>query len=235
MDTDKEKIWGCFLPSPDIDQIAVEANGDKWVSRYRSHEFRIYSAPVSFQSSGKKKTAIVGAIKDLTRKLEYIITGDVRVMITCHSPEQVRFEHDCMYDMDNVIKPILDGICGPEGLICDDCQVEYISNHWMDHVESEYFDVKIDYVYNEFMPKHGIVFVNIDRALCYPLLVEKRNIDVVKSLQVMHEEKNKLMSEGALYGDCYEFIPLQRVFHKSKISKFRVVTVDEFIIEASKS
>ena len=46
--------------------------------------------------------------------------------------EQDRYESDAAPDVDNILKPLLDGLCGPEGVLIDDCQVQAVDCRWID-------------------------------------------------------------------------------------------------------
>ncbi|MHA7862980.1 RusA family crossover junction endodeoxyribonuclease [Flagellimonas marinaquae] len=82
--------------------------------------------PVSLQSSSRKKEFIKNEIRKTTSKLKYLLSGDVKVEIQWILHEQERYESGESPDIDNIIKPILDGISGPNGILIDDCQVQTI-------------------------------------------------------------------------------------------------------------
>lgn len=198
-------------------------------------EFTVYTSPVSFQAPAQAKSVVITAIREEIKHIQYFLNGDIRVYITSYSPEQRRFEQDNMYDVDNVIKPILDGLSGPEGLIFDDCQVQHVSNTWIDHNGRERFSVLIEYAHDEFINRNNLVFVQVENALYYPARIDKKYIALIEAVKMMHEYKNKLISHGYEYERYSRFLPCQRAFHKSRISRFETLTIDEFKERAASS
>lgn len=191
-------------------------------------EFTVRLSPVSFQAPAKAKSIVVKSIKKEIEDVSFFMVGDVRVYINSYSSEQRRFEQDNMYDVDNVIKLILDGISGPEGLIFDDCQVQHVSNTWIDNCGDEHFSVQIEYARDEFIKKGNIVFVQIENALCYPARLDKKYVDYIEAIEKMYEYKNKLKKYGWEYERYVQILPCRRAFHKSRVSQFETLTINEF-------
>jgi len=51
----------------------------------------------------------------------YLPLGDVKVSIEWTLHEQDPYESDAAPDVDNILKPLLDVLCGPDGILIDDC------------------------------------------------------------------------------------------------------------------
>lgn len=90
---------------------------------------KIEASPASMQSRKEAIEALQKAVREHTTKYKFLLTGDVNVEITWHFHERGRYESDASADIDNLLKPMLDAFCGPEGLIVDDCQIRSLDQH----------------------------------------------------------------------------------------------------------
>src|SRR5215213_8655356 len=81
-------------------------------------------APVSFQATATRKAAIVTLLKATAAPCQYLLSGDVKMEIQWEISARERYERDSSADVDNIVKPIMDGLCGPDGILIDDCQVQ---------------------------------------------------------------------------------------------------------------
>ncbi|MCI5130534.1 MAG: RusA family crossover junction endodeoxyribonuclease [Candidatus Electrothrix sp. EH2] len=81
-----------------------------------------------------------------------------------------RYETDTSADIDNIIKPLLDSLCGPSGILIDDNQVQCVTCYWLDtsDYESEKINISIDYIDDEYISKEGLIFINesVDYSAC---------------------------------------------------------------------
>ena len=83
--------------------------------------------PVSLQATGESKRAFIRKVREQCSCYSFLLTSDVQIGVTWHIHEQERYETDRSPDVDNILKPLLDGLCGPEGILIDDNQVQSIS------------------------------------------------------------------------------------------------------------
>lgn len=184
-----------------------------------SLEFEVSAAPVSFQASARQKAPVVAAIRARTAACQYLLSGDVKVAIQWHVSERTRYESDASADVDNIIKPILDGLTGPDGIFIDDCQVQEITCYWTGRdAGPEALQIELRAVGDEYVSKQGLIFLDVGRGLFFPL-----NGDIPPPLlpgfadavlRRVHEKEPYLR-------------PIQRLFHKSRLRGFRTVTVGE--------
>ena len=189
--------------------------------------------PVSLQSSSRKKEFIKNEIRKTTSKLKYLLSGDVKVEIQWILHEQERYESGESPDIDNIIKPILDGISGPNGILIDDCQVQTIWSHWLDWTKNEHqINIEIRYRADEFVAKSNLIFVNIGRKLYMPFhtdLDKEANKLIIESLLQMMKLKKEVMDETGDYYLTKFFHSGQRVFHKNRVFEdFRTMEYEEF-------
>jgi hypothetical protein len=186
-------------------------------------------APVSLQGSKRKKAHITNKIRSITRQANYFLTGDIKVEVQWLVNESVRYETTTSPDVDNVLKPILDALSGPEGIIINDCQVQSVSCFWMggwltddqEHVISIRFDPEA------WIKKEGLIFVNVDGKLCWPIsqMMLKSNslLQTLSHLETTIAWRNALMKSTADEWAARQFLPIQRFFHKAHLKGFPVV------------
>lgn len=190
---------------------------------YGELNFSFKLEPVSLQSKPQKKDFIRNEIRKSTKILKYLLSGDVKVEIQWMVHEQERYENAKAPDMDNIIKPILDALSGPEGVLIDDCQVQTIGSHWIDWSKKEHqINVFIKYIPDDFVLKKNLVFVNMGSNLFMPLhshLSKKVMKPVLDHLKMMFEFRNKVLDTTSDYYQAKMFMSTQRIFHKSRINE----------------
>lgn len=134
-----------------------------------------YRPPASLQSRRSKKgqaSAISAAIASDT---DQIFLGDVSVSIEWLVEEEDRYLSDAP-DIDNILKPILDALCGPEGILIDDVQVQQIDVRWLNGWNPEtgppfQYRVRVAAVTGSFLWRAGLTFVRVGdkKKVCYPI------------------------------------------------------------------
>jgi Holliday junction resolvase RusA-like endonuclease len=87
---------------------------------------------VSLQASREKKDKITAAIKNYIGDFPHIILCDVAVTLTIILNETKRHQTHLTPDIDNIVKPTIDAICGPAGLIANDNQMQAVTSYWLD-------------------------------------------------------------------------------------------------------
>ncbi|MFV0145580.1 RusA family crossover junction endodeoxyribonuclease [Empedobacter falsenii] len=190
--------------------------------------------PVSLQSNSQKKEFVKNEIRKITNQIKYVLSGEIKVEIQWLVHEQERYESPNAPDMDNIIKPILDGLSGPNGIIIDDCQVQTIGSHWIDWIKKEHkININIQFVADEFVSKNNLVFVRIDRNLYMPiqsdLPIEAKKI-LIEYLQKVVDLKNEIYDKTNDYYEAKRIMPIQRLFHKSRINEnFTLLEVEEYL------
>jgi Holliday junction resolvase RusA-like endonuclease len=90
-----------FGPSPDIN-IALDLT------------------PVSLQGSAQSKEHIREAVRRRCERASHLLSREVSVEIEWTLYERYRWDTPGVLstpDVDNIIKPLLDGLCGPRGIL----------------------------------------------------------------------------------------------------------------------
>lgn len=92
-------------------------------------------APVSFQGSPGARRRLEQIVREAATKPGRLLTGEVGIEIEWLLHEKRRWESPHTLgtpDLDNILKPLIDGLCGPTGLLIDDCQVQAVACNWID-------------------------------------------------------------------------------------------------------
>jgi hypothetical protein len=155
----------------------------------------------------------------------------VGVTIELWRREQEQYESDRSADIDNVIKPILDGLVGPEGVMIDDNQVQNVQCYWIQHLEAPKAILTIDNRLREFVDdKDKLVFIHMGKQLYFPLngfLPNKILLGMLDMLEKYRDTRAELEAQGVGYHDFRYFMPVQRYFHKTRLSKFRCMELSD--------
>ena len=129
-------------------------------------EFELTHNPIGRQSNNRDGyRAFKDAVSSCVRPVQYLLSGEVQLEVEWYIHERERYETDRSPDVDNILKPILDGISGPDGLLINDCQVQAIDCRWIDQAEeSQSLFVRVRFMSDEWAPKKQLAFVHCSRA-----------------------------------------------------------------------
>lgn len=190
-------------------------------------EFSLNAAPVSQQSSNRRKRHLTTLVRKVFQSVEYLLTGDIKLDIEWFMSEKSRYESDGFPDVDNIIKPLLDALKGPNGIMIDDCQVESVHCRWVDWTKSDQkLNFKIRYTPDLWVKKAGLTFIHIGDRLCFPLpsAVPDDAKHLVVLVAQMSQQAKKNLEDGEMdYYRARLILPLQRFYHRSKLADFEVI------------
>lgn len=208
---------------------SIEANGlSECPDPYGEIQFVISLPPISQHANGKTKANFKEGVRNITRKSKYLLSGDVRLEVEWFLQEHVRYESDRSPDLDNILKPLIDALCGPDGLIVDDNQIQRISCAWIDWQKpGEKIIVTLKYSPYEWLPKEGLFFVQLEGALCMPIgsnLSPTAQLMLVDTFERMLSLRKQLIEQGMNNYSARSVMSVQRVFHKTRLKYFEVVT-----------
>nr|CBX29263.1 hypothetical protein N47_J02440 [uncultured Desulfobacterium sp.] len=190
-------------------------------------EFSIERPPVSLQSNGDRKREFKEHVAAKVEKVGFLLSGDVSVRIQWNVHEQKRYENNTSADVDNIVKPLLDAICGPNGILIDDNQVQAIECFWIDSYEYnwEQIDIRIKFMPDEYLPKNGLAFVCMDKNICIPFLKNRRPEEQVLFISAQERKlalRDEMMKNGMSYYESKDVMSVQRFFHKSRLQGFDI-------------
>jgi len=199
---------------------------------YGELSFTVNMSPVSLQSKKVNRDKLRDAIWEITKPLEYIFIGDIQLEIEWHALPKERFESDKSPDVDNIIKPIIDALCGVNGLMIDDCQLQSLCSYWMyNYTGEEKIIFTIKYIDDQWTTKNQLIFIQFDEALCLPLegYLPKSAITLMISLcKQGFAARQKLAKLGVHDSYTRAILPAYRVFHRTRIKDFPVYKIEEY-------
>lgn len=206
-------------------------------SPFGNGSFLVEGAPASLQSPRKLKDDFIARVRDAIKHLDYYLTGDVTLDVYWFLHRDIRYRTDKSPDVDNILKPLIDALCGPDGLLVDDCQLSRVNVEWISWIHPDKQQVKLElrFIDSDFHKKAGLFFVDFGKGLCYPFSGHIPHVGLVKLLETMRfmQEQAELIrpySEEA----AYALSSVQRPFHRSRIARFPVLTYDEAIKSRTK-
>ncbi len=188
--------------------------------------------PVSQQARSESKAAFQAAVRKELTPYQFFLSGEVSVTVEWTVNEYERYETDRSPDVDNILKPLLDALTGPSGIIIDDNQIQHVSCHWDDTTgKDERLTVRIGYTPDEWLHKRDLFFVQLENALCVPLSCdmppEFQQIVIERYLHALKTRRDAL-DRGIDFGSASVVMPVQRMFHRTRLRGFRVLSLDEF-------
>lgn len=195
-------------------------------------EIRLELAPVSQQAAAETKRRFKEALRSVTRTAQFMFSGDVRLSVQWFISERARYETDRSPDVDNILKPLIDGLVGAEGLLIDDNQIQHVSCSWLDSInDAEQLQVELRFLDGEWVPKKGLVFVQFSDGLCLPIpgslskKIQLKFLDAYSHLLDARSEANRM---GIDYAWAKMLMPSQRVFHRTRVHAFPVLRESDF-------
>jgi hypothetical protein len=139
--------------------------------------------------------------------------------------ERLRYQSPFSPDVDNILKPLLDAIRGPDGLLVDDCQVQAVSCHWIDWPSSfQRVSFELRYMPDDYIQKTGLVFVHIGRQLYMPLnetppaKTQLLLLDAWSQMMATSEALERFTND---YAVAKAVTPIQHPFHGSRLRGFK--------------
>ena|ERR1700741_721855 len=188
--------------------------------------------PVSFQAAATKKSAIRAALTTIVSPTEYLLAGDVQIAIEWRISALARYQSDNSADVDNIVKPILDALSGPDGIMIDDCQVQSLACYWtggFSGPDNESVSIELGFDPDAYLPKAGLVFLHVERGLHFPIhdASPAAALLIGEHITKRFQDVREMTSIGTELGPAHLLLPIQRVFHRSKIRGFRTTTLEE--------
>lgn len=196
-------------------------------------EIRIPLAPVSIQSSSQSKAEFKAKVREQCAPFSFLLACDVQIEVTWHIHEQERYETDRAPDVDNILKPLLDALSGPDGVLIDDNQVQSICCSWVDWTRrDEEISISIRFYDDEgWMPKGHFKFVQFEKGLCYPVATyfpRELQEAFVRIFEKGLTARADLEKIGVGYEEARALMPVARIFHRTRVSDFPVITLEQF-------
>jgi Holliday junction resolvase RusA-like endonuclease len=171
--------------------------------------------PVSQQARAESKAHFQAEVKNAVATYGFLLSGDVSVAVEWSISQRTRYETDRSPDVDNILKPLIDALVGPAGLMIDDNQVQHVSCHWIDsYDEEESIAVRLRFSPDEWFQKDGLLFVQLEGGLCVPVpggTPIEFQIQIVDAYTTALRLRSEMLQAGLGYYDANVCMPVQRV------------------------
>jgi hypothetical protein len=191
--------------------------------------FAIKARPVSLQGSPAAKRELKRLVTRAIFKSQFLLSGEVEFLITLQVHERERYEGIFSPDVDNIIKPLLDALCGSKGILVNDCQVQSVRCSWIDWTRTDHnllFEIRHEP--DAWIPKKNLVWVEVADKLCMPLNTDAKPAVQEAMLAVwqrMFSTRKELLKRGADYYEALTVMPIQRPFFKARLKGFKVISL----------
>lgn len=179
--------------------------------------FRIFGRPPSIQSRSELKNYFKEKVRDMTSQSDFIITGTCHIAIDYRCNHITRRKNPGIYDMDNIVKPIIDTLVGLDGLIVDDVLINRVTVNWQDTQDEEHSEIEIEYPILLFEKKNRLIFIKSPSGWCYP--TSRPIIEDEQHLELLRQHFSTwdaIRSEDNYYESVYS-LPLQSFIFHSKL------------------
>lgn len=195
-----------------------------------SLDFSIAITPVSHQAESNQRRTVKESVATIVKPVKYLLSGEVQIKIEWLIHERERYESDTSPDVDNILKPLLDGLCGPEGLLIDDCQVQAVDCRWIDWTLNEQqVNFRVRFFPDEWVEKSDLVFVHLERSLCFPICQHyppEAQLLILKVYEQSMKSRNEIEELTGDYYTAKRVMPIQRLFHKSRLQAFKKLELE---------
>lgn len=176
-------------------------------------------------------------------KFDWIIAGSVNVELLWYINAVQRQETDKIGDIDNISKPIQDGLVGPNALLIDDSQIGSLYTYWMSRSDVGAHDiVKLSISFNNdtVLEKKNLKFIQYHNAICIPVNIDESNLTdfliakmLISSRKLQRRAARKIQSLGA-NADRY-LVCSTYDFHRTRLNTFptsSILSIDQLNTKA---
>lgn len=195
-----------------------------------SLNFEMDLQPASLQSSPKLKHRVKNQVASIVKPSEYLLSGEVQVCITWLLHERLRYHGVHSPDIDNILKPLLDGMSGPNGLLVNDCQVQSVHCHWVDWTSDQHrLQFEIRFQPEAWIPKKGVQWVEVRDRLCMPLdthISPSAQLTLIQAWENMFDTRSVIADRTGDYYTGELVMPCQKPFHRAKLKGYTIVAID---------
>lgn len=187
--------------------------------------FNLYLPPISLQSKNKEaKIVLQASIRKALENIDFYLVGDISFHLLWNLHEHRRVETDSAADIDNILKPIIDGFTGFGALLIDDNQIDDVHAQWGHYYDydNDKFVVTITYEPNQLINRDLLFLLQLEKNIYIPIKrhpdKDSRVAELKDILAAYDKRKTDIQSEG------YDRATrrknrIQRLFHIGRIDK----------------
>lgn len=190
--------------------------------------------PVSLQTKGGRRSEYIRALRArVAESTEIVFMGDVRVDIAWTIGEDQRYRTHLVADIDNIVKPILDGLTGPDCILIDDNQVQSIFVSWTTPpmVNDAVVDIRIESLAPDSIARRKhIAFVELSKNICYPVVdISDEAVRLqISAIRNLLDGERQLVELGMPAQDARLLRPIQRPFPRARLQGFKILDSDDY-------
>lgn len=190
--------------------------------------------PVSLQAKGGKKSRYIQELRSaVSAATELVFLGDVRVEIVWIIDLDARYRTHIVADIDNIVKPILDGLTGPNCIMVDDNQVQSLNVSWTTPpmINNAKVEIRLESSDPDAVAsREHLVFVEFEKALCFPIqALHQDAIGLqVTGLRRLLEAESKLVALGMPSRDARLLRSVQRSFPRARLGGFKIIDAEMY-------
>ncbi|NAW65417.1 RusA family crossover junction endodeoxyribonuclease [Photobacterium halotolerans] len=187
--------------------------------------FKANVTPVSLQNRGDRKAAFKRELQEITRTSPFVVTGTCWISIDYYCQHVKRIKNPGAYDIDNIIKPILDSLVGQAGLILDDVLVDRVTVNWIDTPHEDHIEIQVEYPDLLFCGKDDLVLIKHRSGWCFPIHRQIAQSDKgMELIQQYFDIWNSIDDEHAFNASVW-MLPIQNFVYFTKVreSGFEII------------
>jgi Holliday junction resolvase RusA-like endonuclease len=196
--------------------------------------------PVSLQGSARAKEQIREAVRRQAEQIPRVFIREVEVQVEWLLHESRRWGTPGVLntaDVDNIVKPLIDGLCGPRGILIDDCQVQSFFCSWIDWGEREKQRLTLTVrtlMADDWLSRGHIVGVEAADGACWPIKDDEPPAGlavVVEALVANRAAYGDLVNAGVPEEEARYMLAIAPVFRRAHFERhgFEVVRVAEYL------
>lgn len=189
--------------------------------------FRINAAPLSVNSNtGDRRIFFQQQVRDVVSRSKYVVSGMCHVAIQYRCNLIHKIKNPGAYDIDNIIKPIIDNITGREGILVDDAFMSGVHIDWQDSCgENEHLDIELEFLPPHYERRDDLILLKSPSGWCLP--VSKNGLGSERYIEYLCTYFSKwdtITSEKDYYDHIHELGALNFIYHnKVKNSGFEII------------
>jgi Holliday junction resolvase RusA-like endonuclease len=201
--------------------------------------------PVSHQGNANARARLREEVRLQTEKAGRLFIGEVGVDVEWMIHESRRWGTPGVLntpDIDNILKPLIDGLCGPTGLLIDDCQVQSLSCGWIDWTDRNRQRLIVTVrtlMADEWLSKGRVIGVEGPDGIVWPIKDDEPPAFLHMLVSFLVE--NRAMYKEALgRGICEEharlLLSIAPVFRRIHFERhgFDVISVDDYLAQLAR-
>jgi hypothetical protein len=161
-------------------------------------------------------------VRGIVSPLNYFLDGDVAIQIRWSLQERQRWEAKDPADIEQVLQGVFGGMCGKDGIIFDECQVQHTAVSWIYWAcADQKVQIQIKFNSDEFIYKPGLVFVQLQDSLCFPVPLPIQQKGLSMWLDVLERSLRAREDSVLVEAGPSRVMPV-RFIHCSRIKDFPV-------------